>query len=184
MSLHPEFQIRAQKEIDIIVNSGRLPDFDDRDDFPFVNAIIQETLRWNPASLIELYTMMFMKDFIFPQRSIIDPDADTIYRRAVTHDEALYGPNPDAFNPDRFMQVDSKPPDPELFAFGFGRRICPGRYLAMNTIYLTVAHLLATFTIAKAIDGDGNEVEPVAEFTPNFISHPKPFKCRFIPRKA
>ncbi|KAK1224159.1 hypothetical protein PQX77_012964 [Marasmius sp. AFHP31] len=49
MALHPEFQIRAQKEIDTVVGFGSLPDFDDRDKLPFVNALIAETLRWNPV---------------------------------------------------------------------------------------------------------------------------------------
>ncbi|KAJ8095064.1 hypothetical protein PM082_010282 [Marasmius tenuissimus] len=49
MALHPEFQIQAQKEIDTVVGSGSLPDFDDRDKLPFVNALIAETLRWNPV---------------------------------------------------------------------------------------------------------------------------------------
>ncbi|KAL0066106.1 hypothetical protein AAF712_006938 [Marasmius tenuissimus] len=39
----------AQKEIDTVVGSGSLPDFDDRDKLPFVNALIAETLRWNPV---------------------------------------------------------------------------------------------------------------------------------------
>lgn len=39
--------------------------------------------------------------------------------RAMLHDEKVYGPNPDQFDPDRFLRpgaVDSSP------AFGFGRR--------------------------------------------------------------
>ena len=43
--------------------------------------------------------------------------------RAVLHDETLYGPDVEKFNPDRFMRADGeKPPHPEQYAFGFGRR--------------------------------------------------------------
>ncbi|KAK1222893.1 hypothetical protein PQX77_014315 [Marasmius sp. AFHP31] len=172
MSLHPELQIRAQEELDMVIGSRRLPDFDDQNDLPFVDALIQETLRWNPGSPIELHMMMSTKDFTFLRLKSIYWDAEaTVNHRAVMHDEKLYGANPHEFNPERFLQADTKPPNPELLVFGFGRRICPGRYQAMKTIYLTVAHLLATFTIGKAVDGEGNEVIPVAEFEVGFITY-------------
>lgn len=46
MVLHPECQARAQKEIDSIVGSGRLPEFSDRSSLPYVEGILQETLRY------------------------------------------------------------------------------------------------------------------------------------------
>ncbi|KAJ7882025.1 cytochrome P450 [Mycena olivaceomarginata] len=45
MVLHPEVQAKAQKEIESIVGDLRLPEFGDRGDLPFVEAILQETLR-------------------------------------------------------------------------------------------------------------------------------------------
>ncbi|KAF7352074.1 O-methylsterigmatocystin oxidoreductase [Mycena venus] len=45
MILHPEWQETAQKEIDSIVGNMRLPEFGDRADLPFVEGILQETLR-------------------------------------------------------------------------------------------------------------------------------------------
>lgn len=49
MTLHPEVQRRAQRELDRIVGQGRLPKFDDRDSLPYVSAIIKECLRWQPV---------------------------------------------------------------------------------------------------------------------------------------
>lgn len=48
MVLHPEVQIRAQQEIDRVCQ-GRLPDFDDYDDLPYVHAMVKEVLRWCPT---------------------------------------------------------------------------------------------------------------------------------------
>ncbi|KAF7342918.1 Cytochrome P450 [Mycena sanguinolenta] len=45
MTLHPESQAKAQKEIDSVVGDMRLPEFRDREDLPFVEGILQETLR-------------------------------------------------------------------------------------------------------------------------------------------
>ncbi|KAG7087582.1 hypothetical protein E1B28_013536 [Marasmius oreades] len=88
------------------------------------------------------------------------------------------------FNPDRFMKKPGKdlPPHPEEFAFGFGRRVCPGRHLADNSLWIAMVYLLATFNMKKALDSQGNEIEPVVKYTDGTVSHPYPFKCRFIPR--
>lgn len=49
MLTHPEAQTRAQKEIDEVVGFGRLPDFEDRGSLPYIECILQETLRWHGA---------------------------------------------------------------------------------------------------------------------------------------
>ena len=51
MVLFPEAQKRAQREIDAVVGSDRLPDFSDRPSLPFVEAVLRETLRWHPVVL-------------------------------------------------------------------------------------------------------------------------------------
>ena len=47
MAMHPDVQRKAQAEIDAVVGQDRLPDFSDRAKLPYVNAIIEETLRWH-----------------------------------------------------------------------------------------------------------------------------------------
>ncbi|KAK1219826.1 hypothetical protein PQX77_017400 [Marasmius sp. AFHP31] len=184
MTLHPELQTRAQKEIDAVIGSERLPDFDDRDRLPFVNALLAETARWNPVTPLGV-AHRALNDDIYNDYTI--PAGATVLSNiwAIMHDESLFGPNTFTFNPDRFLETKGKTlPDPETIAFGFGRRICPGRYLAINTVYLTVTYLLATFTIVKDVDEEGKEIVPKVEFTDGLLSHPKPFKCRFIPRES
>ncbi|KAG6898411.1 hypothetical protein C0992_004122 [Termitomyces sp. T32_za158] len=46
MVLHPECQKRAQEEIDSVIGTGHLPDFSDRESLPYVECILQETLRF------------------------------------------------------------------------------------------------------------------------------------------
>ncbi|KAF5372521.1 hypothetical protein D9758_005274 [Tetrapyrgos nigripes] len=182
MAIHPDLQIRAQKELENVVGVGRLPDFEDQDKLPFIQVLISEILRWNPVSPLALPHRALHDDVY---EGYVIPEGATVVGNAwaVLHDEELYGANPLEFDPDRFLRKDGKvPPNPDLFAFGFGRRICPGRYIALNTIYLTMVYLLTTYNIAKAIDNDGNEIEPRVQFAEGISSHPLPFKCRFIPR--
>ncbi|KAG7087487.1 hypothetical protein E1B28_013449 [Marasmius oreades] len=183
MVAYPDVQARAQREINEVVGS-RPPEFSERENLPYIEAILSETLRWNPVTPLAV-----------PHRSVNDdvydgyliPGGSTVVANAwaVLHDESLYGPDTMRFNPDRFLSKEpgqKLPPSPEPIAFGFGRRICPGRHLALNSIWLVMTYLLTSFTMAKELDSDGKEVEPVIEYSDGLSSHPRPFQCRFIPR--
>jgi cytochrome P450 len=64
MVLYPEVQRKAQAEIDSVVGKDRLPDFGDQPLLPYVNAILEEALRWHPV--VPLGTPQF---FVFQFRS-------------------------------------------------------------------------------------------------------------------
>lgn len=99
------------------------------------------------------------------------------------HDETVY-PDPFTFNPDRFInpetgQVDyTRARNPSHACFGFGRRVCPGRYMAFEATWLAIASLIAVFDIEKAKetvrvmgeDGIEREVERTVELTHEYIS--------------
>ena len=74
--------------------------------------------------------------------------------RAILNDPATY-PEPDVFKPERFLNTDgSLRDDPMLtFAFGYGKRICPGKQVADATLFMSIASLFSVFTIEKGRDG-------------------------------
>ena len=47
MSLNPEVLRKAHAELDAVVGSDRLPNFSDREELVYVNAIIKEVMRWH-----------------------------------------------------------------------------------------------------------------------------------------
>lgn len=68
---------------------------------------------------------MFYLSFLV-QRRFSENLRCTLMHRAVMHDPELY-PDPFTFSPDRFTASNtSRQPDPRQFAFGFGKRACPG----------------------------------------------------------
>ena len=77
-----------------------------------------------------------------------------------------------AFNPDRFLEngeIDCSVQDPTVACFGFGRRICPGRWLVKESLWITVTTLLAAYKFEKAIGPDGNLITPEENYSSGLI---------------
>ena len=65
-------------------------------------------------------------------------------------------------------ELDPSAREPDA-AFGFGRRVCPGKYLAYETLWITVASVLAVFDIHRARDERGHERVPAGEYSYGFM---------------
>ena len=87
------------------------------------------------------------------------------------------------FRPERFLETENHKaePDPRNVIFGFGRRICPGRYVADNALYITISQTLAVFNVEKLVE-NGQVVEPDIKFEPGVVSHPVPYRISIKPR--
>ena len=97
------------------------------------------------------------------------------------HDPNIF-PNPESFHPERFLNANGtlrsldKKEDPVEVGFGFGRRICPGMFLALNSIYIAIVQMLYVFEISTVRDGHGNEVVPEVEYD-GFIRCVTLYRC-------
>ncbi|KAK1140311.1 hypothetical protein N8T08_010514 [Aspergillus melleus] len=177
MALSPDVQRKAQDEIDRVVGTSRLPSLEDRNNLPYLDSLVKEVLRWHPVTPLGV-THAAVEDDVY-NGYLIPKDANLVPNVwAFTHDPSVYH-EPMEFNPERFLDIDGKTPEPDpgSIAFGYGRRVCPGRLLAEATIYLAVARSLAVFTVSKAVK-NGKEVPVPLQFTSLAISHPAPFDCR------
>ncbi|KAJ7257102.1 cytochrome P450 [Mycena rebaudengoi] len=184
MLANPEAQMKAQSEIDSVIGPGNLPDFSDESSLPYVSAIVKEVLRWRNVAPIAFPHYITVDDeyrgYRIPAGSLVIGNT-----WAILHDEEVYA-DPHSFNPERFLLAGKLNPavrDPDTAAFGFGRRICPGRYMATASIWITVASMLAAFDIEKAVDKDGKVIEPSYEYSSTGVLFtPLPFKCSITPR--
>ena len=70
------------------------------------------------------------------------------------HNHTLY-PEPDVFKPERFLNADgSLRDDPVLTsAFGFGKRICPGRHFVDAALFIIAASFFSVFNIERGESG-------------------------------
>lgn len=74
MIQHPEILQKAHKELDSVVGNSRLPTFSDRPNLPYVNAVVNETLRlsspvplgWYPCPYLTGHTCSLRGRFRSP----------------------------------------------------------------------------------------------------------------------
>ncbi|KIJ33444.1 hypothetical protein M422DRAFT_264547 [Sphaerobolus stellatus SS14] len=182
MILYPEVQKKAQREIDAFLGLQRLPEVGDMHNLPYVMAICKEALRWHPILPNSVAHTASEDDIIngyfIPKGTIVFGNAWTLLR-----DEADFGPNTDRFDPERYFIPGVRDPG-NTGAFGFGRRICAGRYMAMKSVFLAIASILQVFEISKAQDASGKEIPVEAEFTSGFLSFAAEFKYIIRPRST
>ncbi|KAJ7581104.1 cytochrome P450 [Mycena floridula] len=146
-----------QTELD---GRDRAPSLDDRE-LPFINALINEVLRWYPPIPLGVahraMSTEICRGFEIPEGSIIFANLWGIGR-----DANLYA-NPEELRPERFLGP-SPELDPKNWVFGFGRRSCPGLHYATSILYVCVVSILFSFDIRAP---EGVSIEP--EFSPSKI---------------
>ncbi|KAJ2936567.1 hypothetical protein H1R20_g522, partial [Candolleomyces eurysporus] len=192
MAHFPHIQTKAQSIIDDYMHSTirssssppstrrQFPSISDRPNLPYIEAMVYEILRWNPSVPLGLPHVVTQDDFY---RGFDIKKGTVVWANiwSILHDDTLF-PDPDEFKPERYLDEhghiakNSKQILAAKTAFGFGRRICPGLYLAENSVFLAIATLLFTFDITPHESG-----LPEIRYD-GFISHPRPFKCRIQPR--
>ncbi|KAF8594597.1 cytochrome P450 [Ceratobasidium sp. AG-I] len=174
MILHPEIQARAQAEIDSVLGGNRLPEMSDRNELPYLDCILKEVMRWRPIGPLGVPHACAKDDeyegYLIPKGAIIIGNV-----WAMCNDPTTY-PNPEKFDPDRFMD----PSVPDSPAFGF---VCPGADFARAFQFIAMSTFLTIFNIKPVSDEKGHDILPTAEMGPNvLISHPLPFECSITPR--
>lgn len=180
MMLFPEVQTKAREELDRVVGDN-LPVSADRERLPYIWAVVQETHRWHPVAPMAIPHAATKEDVVrgyrIPKGALLLPN-----NWGFTHDPATY-PDPMSFRPERFIDTATHKaePDPRAWTFGYGRRVCPGRYVADNALFLTIAQSLAVFKIEKPVK-NGKVVEPELKFEPGVVSHPVPYEAKITPR--
>jgi len=184
MSLYPEVQVKARSEIDQKIGVNRLPSYEDRESLPYLNAVVKELLRWNPAVPLGV-PHRSTEDQVVAGRTVPKGSVFVANIWGMSHDEQSYR-EPQKFDPERFLGKDEiESPATTSISFGFGRRVCPGRELADASLWITCAIALATVNIGKPFDADGKEIKPEdVMYSSTVISHPPAFQCQVEPRSA
>lgn len=96
----------------------------------------------------------------------IEDGLHTPYSRGLARDEERF-PDSTAFKPERHLDADGNLILDDLVGlnYGYGRRVCPGRYLANTSTWLAAATMLAMFRFSRAIGPAGYEIEIFPKFS-------------------
>ncbi|KAJ5092655.1 cytochrome P450 [Penicillium alfredii] len=162
---YPDILAKAQEEVDRVGN-GTPPTSDSLGQLTYLRACISEILRWRPTTP-SAFPHVLTRDesvggYVYPKGTMLIANAWTIHRNEEEYDR------PDEFIPERFIDNPfgmRNVPDVKdasrrvLYAFGSGRRQCPGELFAYTTISLTLSKLLWAYDILPPPGGVDISVE-------------------------
>ncbi|KAB5594592.1 O-methylsterigmatocystin oxidoreductase [Ceratobasidium theobromae] len=151
----PRSQKRAQDELDALFDDDTLPSWQHERSLPFIRAIIKETIRWKPplpmAVAHRLEQDDYYEGYYLPKGSSILCNTWAIHSSPERFDE------PERFNPERFVDysmsmaesvAQGDPFKRDHFAFGAGRRVCPGIQTAEQDVFIALSRLLWAFNFS------------------------------------
>jgi len=144
LSQHPDVERRLRAEVDQVLNR-RLPTFDDISRLQLTRRVIEESMRLFPPVWMLSRTALqddVVGGFHIPAGSLI------LVSQYVTHRHPDFWPDPENFDPDRFLpERVAKRPRYAYFPFSGGPRICIGNHFAMMEAILAVAMTIQRFRI-------------------------------------
>ncbi|KAF2368467.1 Cytochrome P450 [Trinorchestia longiramus] len=173
MATHPEIQAKVQKCLDEVVPRSRLPGLADRNQLPYVDAMLLEVLRLSslvPTGLPHVATAdVLFEGYVIPKDTIVKACIRSCQRDDSNWEKA------DEFNPARFLDEDGKVSGKKdnFLPFSIGRRQCLGESLARMQLYLFGAAILQRFKIEPP---EGVKLSLGVDPSQMVVNQPLPYK--------
>ncbi|KAF9692856.1 hypothetical protein EKO04_009251 [Ascochyta lentis] len=158
MMRFPNVQAKALAEIEAVVGvAERLPTYEDLGSIPYVRYLMKELWRWRPPVALG-HPHITTKELT--HNGVRLPVGSRIHLNAwaIGHDPNRHT-DPERFWPERYEgdlttseqsknSADVK--DRDHFAFGSGRRICPGYHVAERSLAIAIMRLVWAFEIVPS----------------------------------
>jgi cytochrome P450 len=144
LAQYPEVEERLHAELDTVIG-GRRPTMADLPRLPYVEQVLREALRLYPPAwrIVRTTSEPFaVSDYILPA------GANIVISQWITHRDPRWFPEPDRFNPDRWVDGSTaKLPHFAYFPFGGGPRVCIGAGFALMEASLLLASIAQRFRL-------------------------------------
>jgi cytochrome P450/NADPH-cytochrome P450 reductase len=146
---HPEVLKRAYEEVDRVLGPdiNARPTYQQVTQLTYITQVLKEALRmWPPAPA---YGITPLNDETIGGKYRLKKNTFvTVLVLALHRDPSVWGPNPDAFNPDNFSrEAEAARPVNAWKPFGNGQRACIGRGFAMHEAALAIGMILQRFRL-------------------------------------
>jgi cytochrome P450 len=138
LARHPEVEARLHRELDDVLGQRALTPAD-VDRLPYTRRVLSESMRLQPPAFLlgrQCTEPYRIGEYGFPAKSgfFMSP--------YVSHRDPRYFPDPERFDPDRFLpEVAELRPKFSYYPFGGGNRVCVGERFAWSEGILLLASL-------------------------------------------
>lgn len=142
---NPKTMKKVQDEIRSLIGKRGFVDEDDIQQLPYLKAVVKEMMRLQPTVPLlvprETVHKCTLGEYEIAEKTLVYVNAWAIGRDPEAWEKPL------EFHPERFLDtcIDMKGQDYELIPFGAGRRICPGIFMGIANVELSLANLLYKF---------------------------------------
>ncbi len=163
LAAHPDAEDRVRREVTALGN--RLPTVADLPQLPYTRAVIDEAMRlYSPVWVLTRRSLE--ADMICGYH--IPPRSTVLVSPYVMHRDPTYWPDPERFDPERFLPANTAGRHPySYFPFGGGPRLCLGKDFALMETALVLATVMQRYR-ARLLPG-----HPVEAYTRAAGLHPR-----------
>jgi len=164
LSQNPAAEARLHEELSGVLG-GRAPTVADLEKLPYLQAVINESLRLYPAAYLLARTSIApctIGGYDFPTGSTI------LMSQWVTHRDARFFDDPESFRPERWLDgLMARLPAGAYFPFGNGPRRCIGQGFALLESALVTAVIAQRFQF-RLVPGHPIVPEPLVTLRPRY----------------
>lgn len=162
LASHPGVQDELAAELDGTLG-GRAPGWDDLPGLRYTRAVVDESLRLFPPAWV--ISRRAVEDDVIggvavPAGTLVIMSPWLLHRRPGSW------PDPQRFDPGRFLHGERSAPRGDYLPFGLGPRLCIGRDLALVEAVLVLATLLAGRRVTAATPGAAPRVSALVTLRP------------------
>ncbi len=176
---NPDVLQRCYEEVDRELGSDldTLPTADEISSLRYVMQVLKETLRlWPGAPFIIRRSREDIE--VLDEYPVTPEDCLHISLASLHRDQAIWGDNPNEFDPDRFTpESEAELPENAYLPFGIGQRACIGRQFSIAEAQLALGMLLQRF---EFVDYENYDLQIRRGLT----IKPKNFRIKVLPRKG
>lgn len=147
LSQHPDVFARARTEVDEVWGEDVRPDFEKVAKLRYVRRVLDESLRLQPT--VPAYYRAARRDTVLAGIHPMRKGDWALALISTLHRDPRWGPDPDAFDPDRFAPEQMRARPGGLYKpFGTGERSCIGRQFALHEAVLMLGVLIRRYDMA------------------------------------